>query len=223
MKINRNEELLQFMLRKKLNHRNLLLKYMNCLLTCGTYTYTNFIAKKRYVAQPFLSSRQLCSYSRTSQNVMEPKGSLSCSQQPSTSPSPEPDQFIPYHINLSLSLSLSDPFNIMHPPMSLSFVWFLTDILYAFLFYTIRDTCSVHLILPDLIILFMLDEEYKLWSSSSCSFLQPPVILSLFGRNNFFSILFSYTLNLCLSLNVKDLFPFTAQGKITFLYILIFF
>jgi hypothetical protein len=43
-------------------------------------------------AEPFWRSRQLCSYSRTSQHFTEPKGSLPCSQ----------DQSDPYHLILSL-------------------------------------------------------------------------------------------------------------------------
>jgi hypothetical protein len=42
-------------------------------------------------AEPFLRSRQLCSYSRTSQCFMETEGSLPRSQEPSTGPYPEPD------------------------------------------------------------------------------------------------------------------------------------
>jgi hypothetical protein len=52
-------------------------------------------------AERFLRSCQLCS-SRNSQYFMEPKGSLLCSKEPSTSPYPEPDQSNQYHPILSL-------------------------------------------------------------------------------------------------------------------------
>jgi hypothetical protein len=49
------------------------------------------------------------------------------------------------------------------------------SILYAFLFSPLRVTFTVYFILLDLIILIIVGEKYKLWSSSSCIFLKFPV------------------------------------------------
>jgi hypothetical protein len=72
--------------------------------------------------------------------------------------------------------------------------------------------------------LTILGEEYKPCSSSLHSFLQPPVTSSLFGPNILLSTLFSNTLNLRSSLNVRDQIshPYKTTGKIIVLYILIF-
>jgi hypothetical protein len=59
-----------------------------------------------------------------------------------------------------------------------------------------RATCLAYLTLIELIILIMLVEEYKLWSSLLCSFLQPPVISSPFDSNILLSTLFSKALSL---------------------------
>jgi hypothetical protein len=100
---------------------------------------------------------------------------------------------------------------------------FPTNILYTFLF-SISATCPAHLILLHLIILIVLHEECKLWSFSLCSCLQPSVTSSLFGPNILLSNLFSNTLSLCSSLNIRDQdsHSYRTTGKIIVLYILIF-
>jgi hypothetical protein len=66
--------------------------------------------------------------------------------------------------------------------------------------------------------------EYNLWSSSLCSFLQPPVISFLFCPHILLSILLSNTLSPCASPNVRDQVshPYRSTGKIILLYIVIF-
>jgi hypothetical protein len=51
-----------------------------------------------------------------------------------------------------------------------------------------------------LIILIILGKKNKLWSSSLCSFLQPPVTSSLYGPNILLNILFLNTLSVFSSL-----------------------
>jgi hypothetical protein len=98
--------------------------------------------------------------------------------------------------------------------------WFLSDcptkILYAFLISPMHNTYPAHLILLDLIALIIghFGEEYEFWKSL-CIFLQPHVTSSLFGPNVLLSTLFSNTLNLCSSLNVREEFshPYKTTGK----------
>jgi hypothetical protein len=72
-----------------------------------------------------------------------------------------------------------------------------------------------------LIILIILGEEYKSRSSLLCNFLYSPVTSYLFGPNIFLSTLFSNTLSLCFSLNVRDQVshPYRTTDKIIVLYI----
>jgi hypothetical protein len=70
---------------------------------CGRQSVSDSLT---HGAEPFLRSRQLCSYSRTFQHFMESEDSLPCSQEPSTGPYPEPDQSKPYHP----MLCFQDPF-----------------------------------------------------------------------------------------------------------------
>jgi hypothetical protein len=80
-----------------------------------TWSNTLYNHSLNHGAEPSLRSRQLCSYSKTSQHLMEPEDSLPCSQEPSTGPNPQPDQSKQYH-----PIPSKIHFNIIHPPTSSS-------------------------------------------------------------------------------------------------------
>jgi hypothetical protein len=83
--------------------------------------------------------------------------------------------------------SLWDPFQYYPPPTSRSYCWLFSFWLpnqnrKRIYFSPIRATFCAHLILQDLTSVTTLGEEYTLWRSSLCNFLQPPVTSSLWDQ-----------------------------------------
>jgi hypothetical protein len=102
-------------------------------------------------AEPFLRSCQLCSYSRPSQNFMEPEGSIPCSQEPCIGPYSEPDQSSPYYphpISLRCILIFSNQPTSWSSQWSLSF-WLSHQYSICIHLLPTHATCPVHLILLD--------------------------------------------------------------------------
>jgi len=87
----------------------------------------------------------------------------------------------------------------------------------------IHSTCPSYHILLDFITRTIFVEQYRSLSSSLCSFLHSPVTSTLLGPNILLNTLFSNTLSLRSSLNVRDQVshPYKTTGKIIILYILI--
>jgi hypothetical protein len=81
--------------------------YNHLSTTYWLYLVTKHLPNQLHGAEPLLRRPKMCSYSRISKHFMELEDSLLCSQEPSTGPYPEPDQFSPYHPILRSNLILS--------------------------------------------------------------------------------------------------------------------
>ena len=96
-----------------------------------------------------------------------------------------------------------------------------TPNLYVHIRFPIRATCLANLNLLDLITWIVFGEQYRLLSSSLCSFLRSTVTPSLLGSNIPLTNLFSSTHNFFFSLNVKNQVshPYKTTRKIIVLVI----
>jgi hypothetical protein len=97
---------------------------------------------------------------------------------------------------------------------------FSTEMLYAFLNFTVSATCPAHHILVDFITLIIFGKEHKFWSCSSCSFLHPFVIFFLLCPNIFLNTSVSNTLSLFsfLGSKLRVLHPYRTADKIIVLH-----
>jgi hypothetical protein len=152
-------------------------------------------------------------------NSVEPEseGSSPCSQEPATGPYPEPNESTspppPQPIILKSNLI---PTSHLCPELS------HRNPVHSLLFHMCHMPCPLHS--PDLICLLIFGEEYKLWTYTLCNFLHSPVISSLLGPNILLRTLFSNTLSLYSSPNVRDQVshPHKTTGRIMVLYVLNF-
>jgi hypothetical protein len=84
---------------------------------------------------------------------------------------------------------------------------------YTQFFLPMHATFHTHHILLDLIVLIILGKEYKFTNFSLCTFLQPPIILSIFNPNILLSTLVSNTHNLCSPVMSETKFHTSAKSQ----------
>jgi len=125
-----------------------------------------------------------------------------------------------YHIHNTRNLPLPNPIHAPAPFLEDSFLILSSHLclrlpsgllpsglasktLYACPLFPIRAKYPTYLILFDLITRIIFGEQYRTKSSSLCSLLPSPVTSSLLGPNILLSTLFSNTLSLCSSLNMR--------------------
>jgi hypothetical protein len=115
------------------------------------------------------------------------------------------ENYLPFYILVFIAMSLL--LSLQYPTYSL---------------HSFYMTCPPHSPSVDLLIIF--GEEYKLCTSSLCTFLHPPVTTSLFDPNILLSTLHQNTPRICSFPSVRDhvSLPCTAIGKIVVLYVLKF-
>ena len=144
---------------------------------------------------------------------MAPGCSMPHSQGLSNNPYPEWNQ--PNSSYCPLSTVILPSYIRLGLPKCLFSVGLPVKILKALLPSSILAKCPTHLSLLDLITLTILGERYKLRSSSLWSLLHSP-FSSLLGPNIHLRILFSNTLSLLSSLNVRDhvSHPYSPTGSI---------